>query len=100
VAAINPDAVSLASIAALAVARLTLAIPISPSGLGFQEGALSALFVAIGLAPETALAALLLGRISLLTTTLVGAIALGARDHRLTASGSQGTKAHVNQISS
>jgi uncharacterized membrane protein YbhN (UPF0104 family) len=87
VAAINPDAVSLASIAALAVARLTLAIPISPSGLGFQEGALSALFIAIGLPPETALAALLLGRISLLTTTLVGAIALGVQRPVLAAPG-------------
>lgn len=76
VLAVTPGAVPPAAVAAIAVARLTLAIPISPSGLGFQEGALSALFVGIGMAPETALAALLLARLSLLTTTLLGAAAL------------------------
>ena len=63
--------------AALAVARLAIAIPLSPSGLGFQEGALSALFVGIGLSPATALAALLLARVSLLTTAIAGAVAFG-----------------------
>jgi uncharacterized membrane protein YbhN (UPF0104 family) len=85
VAAVDPAAVTPASLAALAVARLSLAVPISPSGLGVQEGALSALFVGIGLSPEIALAALLLGRISLLSTTVVGAAALGLRGHRLPA---------------
>lgn len=81
-AAVSPASLSPAALAAIAVARLSLAIPISPSGLGFQEGALSALFVGIGLAPETALAALLLARVSLVTTTLVGALALGIGGHR------------------
>jgi uncharacterized membrane protein YbhN (UPF0104 family) len=87
VAAVNPAAMSVAAVAALAVARRSLAIPISPSGLGFQEGALSALFLAIGLAPETALAALLLARVSLLTTTVVGAVAFAVRGQRLPAPG-------------
>lgn len=77
-ASVDGGAVTPAAIAALAVARLAIAIPISPSGLGFQEGALSALFVGIGLSPATALAALLLARVSLLTTAIAGAVALGA----------------------
>jgi uncharacterized protein (TIRG00374 family) len=81
-AAVSPAAVSPAAVAAIGVARLSLAIPISPSGLGFQEGALSALFVALGLPPEAALAALLLARVSLVTTTLIGALALGLGGHR------------------
>ena len=76
VLAVDPGAISLPAVSAVAVARLSLAVPISPSGLGFQEGALSVLFVGIGLAPETALAALLLGRVSLLATTLIGAAVL------------------------
>jgi uncharacterized protein (TIRG00374 family) len=76
VLAVDPRPISLATVSAVAVARLSLAVPISPSGLGVQEGALAVLFVGIGLAPEAALAALLLGRVSLLATTLIGAAAL------------------------
>ena len=77
-ASVDSGAVTAASIAALTVARLAIAIPISPSGLGFQEGALSALFIGIGLSPATALAALLLARVSLLTTAIVGSVAFAA----------------------
>jgi uncharacterized membrane protein YbhN (UPF0104 family) len=59
-------------IAALAVARLSILIPFSPSGLGFQEGALAMLFVGIGLPADVALAAALLNRIALVLTTLLG----------------------------
>ena len=59
-------------IAALAVARLSILIPFSPSGLGFQEGALAMLFVGIGLPADVALAAALLNRIALVMTTLLG----------------------------
>jgi uncharacterized membrane protein YbhN (UPF0104 family) len=76
VLAVDPLPFSLATVGAVAVARLSLAVPISPSGLGFQEGALSVLFVGIGLAPEVALAALLLARVSLVFTTLIGVAAL------------------------
>lgn len=72
VLAVTHGTLPLAAVAAIAVARLSLAVPLSPSGLGLQEGALSVLFVGIGLAPETALAALLLARLSLLATTLIG----------------------------
>ncbi len=76
VLAVDPRPVSLATVSAVAVARLSLAVPISPSGLGVQEGALAVLFAGIGLAPEAALAALLLARVSLLATTIIGAAAL------------------------
>jgi glycosyltransferase 2 family protein len=68
-------------LACLVVARLSILIPISPSGLGIQEGALSLLFLSIGLPAETALAASLLNRLALVATTLLGAalMLLGAR---------------------
>jgi uncharacterized membrane protein YbhN (UPF0104 family) len=56
----------------LAIARLSLLVPIAPSGIGVQEGALTLLFVQIGLPAETALAAALLNRIGLLATIGLG----------------------------
>jgi uncharacterized membrane protein YbhN (UPF0104 family) len=73
-------------IASIAVARLAILIPISPSGLGFQEAALSVLFLQIGLSAEMALATALLNRLALL-----GTMALGAS---LILSGTAGTPAH------
>jgi glycosyltransferase 2 family protein len=68
-------------IAALAVARLSILIPFSPSGLGFQDGALAMLFVGIGLPADVALAAALLNRIALVMTTLLGfGLLLGRTD--------------------
>lgn len=67
-------------LAALAVARLSLAVPISPNGLGLQEGALGILFVQMGLEPEVALAALLLNRVALVVAVLLGAMSLVVRD--------------------
>ncbi len=60
--------------------RLSLAVPITPSGLGVQEGAAAVLFGSIGLAPGVALAALLLARLSLVLTTLIGVALLERRD--------------------
>jgi len=59
-------------LAALAVARLSILIPFTPSGLGLQEGALAMLFVALGLPAEVALAASVLNRIALLLTVATG----------------------------
>ena len=70
-------------LACIAVARLSILIPLSPSGLGFQEAALSVLFTQIGLSAELALATALLNRLA-----LVGTMALGAG---LIASGRTGT---------
>jgi uncharacterized membrane protein YbhN (UPF0104 family) len=80
VAAVTPISDPGPVLACLAIARLSILVPISPSGLGFQEGALSFLFVRIGLSPETALAAALLNRVALLATVALGGVllALGA----------------------
>jgi uncharacterized membrane protein YbhN (UPF0104 family) len=60
-------------IASIAVARLSILIPLSPSGLGFQEAALTVLFLQIGLTAELALATALLNRLALLGTMALGA---------------------------
>lgn len=73
IAAVDPSAMGMPVVAAIVVARLSLAIPILPSGLGANEAILAVLFTGLGLAPQTALAGLLLGRVALLLTTLVGA---------------------------
>jgi uncharacterized membrane protein YbhN (UPF0104 family) len=59
-------------LACIAIARLSILIPLSPSGLGFQEAALSVLFLQIGLTAEMALAASLLNRLALLGTMVLG----------------------------
>ena len=63
-------------VGALAVARLSLAVPISPNGIGIQEGLLTLLFVQLGLPADTAIAAALLNRFGFLLTAAVGAAAL------------------------
>ena len=83
VAAVEPSAVAhpVEVLGALAIARLSLTVPISPNGIGIQEGALAILFVRLGLPPDVALAAALLNRLALLLTAGIGAMALarGAR---------------------
>jgi len=64
---------SLAVLAAITIARLSLAVPILPSGLGANEAILALLFAGMSLSPQTALAALLLGRVALVLTTALGA---------------------------
>ena len=59
-------------LACIAVARLSILIPLSPSGLGFQEAALSVLFLQIGLTAEMALATAVLNRLALLATMALG----------------------------
>ncbi|HYK94685.1 MAG TPA: lysylphosphatidylglycerol synthase transmembrane domain-containing protein [Candidatus Dormibacteraeota bacterium] len=78
VLAVDPRASGIGILAAVALARLSLAVPIAPSGIGVQEGALAALFILLGASPETAIAASLLGRLALLATTAIG-LALVAR---------------------
>lgn len=78
VAAVEPGAVArpVEVLGALAIARLSLTVPISPNGIGIQEGALAILFVQLGLPPDVALAAALLNRLALLLTAGIGTIAL------------------------
>ncbi len=70
-------------LAAIAVARLALAVPLTPSGLGIQEGLLSLLFAGLGLPASAALAAMVLSRCALLLTASLGSAALlGGRGPR------------------
>ncbi|MEO6578002.1 MAG: lysylphosphatidylglycerol synthase transmembrane domain-containing protein [Candidatus Limnocylindria bacterium] len=70
--AIDPLIPTVPVLAAITVARLSLAVPITPSGLGVQEGVLAVLFGSVGLSPGTAVAGLLLGRLALVLTTGIG----------------------------
>jgi uncharacterized membrane protein YbhN (UPF0104 family) len=82
---------------ALAVARLSLAVPLAPNGIGVQEGVLTFLFVQLGIAPEVALAAALLNRLSLLGTAVIGSAiqVLGRTDVRLATGPVRGATASV-----
>ncbi len=81
VAAVDPLAAGrpLEVLGALAVARLSLAVPLSPNGIGIQEGLLTILFVQLGLPPDTAIAAALLNRLAFLATAALGSVALLVR---------------------
>lgn len=66
------------TLAALTLARLAILLPLSPNGLGFQEGALAALFPTIGRSAEAALTVSLLSRLALVFTMLVGLACMAA----------------------
>lgn len=78
VAAIDPATASRSGevLAILAVARLSVVLPLSPAGLGVQEAAVGVLFEQTGLDPQVALAAILLNRVALLVVVVIGATAL------------------------
>ncbi len=61
-----------AILATVAVARLSLAVPLSPSAIGVQEGVLAALVGAAGGPVAAAVAGMLLARIGLIGTTVIG----------------------------
>jgi uncharacterized membrane protein YbhN (UPF0104 family) len=71
-AAVAPIPAPLPALACLAIARLAILVPISPSGLGIQEGALALLFPTIGLPVELGLAAALLNRLALVLVAALG----------------------------
>ena len=83
VAAVDPAVAGgqpIVVLASLAVARLSLALPITPNGIGVQEGLLGVLFIQLGLAPETAIAAALLNRLALLLAAGLGALSLASSE--------------------
>lgn len=82
VIAVDPSALGLGILAAVTLARLSLAVPIAPSGIGVQEGALAGLFILLGASPESAVAASLLGRLALITTTAIGLTLIAHRPDR------------------
>jgi hypothetical protein len=61
------------ALAALAITRLAILLPVSISGLGFQEAAAAVVFPAIGLPAEVGVAVAMLTRIGLLITVSMGA---------------------------
>jgi uncharacterized protein (TIRG00374 family) len=76
VLSLEPHAPLMKAFLALTVARVAIAVPISPSGLGFQEGALAILFPQIGLSSQIALAVSVLGRLALCLTISTGFLLL------------------------
>ena len=78
VAAIDPGTASRTAevLGILAVARLSIVVPLSPAGLGIQEATVGVLFVQVGLDPQVAIAAILLNRVALLVVVMLGAAAL------------------------
>ena len=94
VVAVEPDAVALAGpvLAAVALARATLLVPLTPSALGIQEAALAFLLAGLGLSPETALAASLLGRLGLVVTTVIGAICVARAGRIGSATGARSSR--------
>jgi uncharacterized membrane protein YbhN (UPF0104 family) len=72
-----------ATLGVLLVVRTVALLPITPSGLGLQEGSLTLLLPTVGVSPEAALTVALLARLGMLTAMLVGvACFLGARLNR------------------
>jgi uncharacterized membrane protein YbhN (UPF0104 family) len=80
--ALTPDVPVVGAMAALALARLAILIPVSISGLGFQEGAAALLFPAAGLPAEMGVAVSVLSRGGLLLTAATGAVCLAALARR------------------
>ena len=66
---------------AIAIARLSLAVPLTPNGLGVQEGTLAALLTAMQISAQPALAAMLLARLSTVLLAAIG-VALMVRGQR------------------
>lgn len=86
--AVDPQTSVWPMVGAIAVARLSLAVPLSPNGLGVQEGTLAALVTAMHLAPQPVLAAMLLARLSTILLAAVGvALMLGERPRTGSVSG-------------
>jgi hypothetical protein len=76
VVALGGEAAVVPTLAALVLARLSILVPVSFNGLGFQEGALALLFPAVGMTAEMGLAVSLLNRLALFITVVIGAVSL------------------------
>jgi uncharacterized membrane protein YbhN (UPF0104 family) len=79
----------------LTIARLSLAAPFTISGLGVQEAILVALAPATGVPASALLAAMLLARISLLLTTILGGVLLSSTRSKIAAQPGTGSDAPV-----
>ena len=72
VAAVDPHTPVWPMVGAIAIARLSLAVPLTPNGLGVQEGTLATLLTAMQLPAQPALAAMLLARLSTVLLAAIG----------------------------
>ena len=81
VVAIDPQTPVWPVLGAIAIARLSLAVPLTPNGLGVQEGTLAALLTAMQVSAQPALAAMLLARLSTVLLAAIG-VALMVRGQR------------------
>jgi len=79
--AIDPQTPVWPVLGAIAIARLSLAVPLTPNGLGVQEGTLAALLTAMQISAQPALAAMLLARLSTVLLAAIG-VALMVRGQR------------------
>ena len=82
-AGVDRAAATLPILAALTVARLSIAVPVSPSGLGVQEAVVVTLVAAVGGPVEGALGGMLLARLALVLTTTIGFGLLATRPGRV-----------------
>ena len=82
VVAIDPQTPVWPVLGAIAIARLSLAVPLTPNGLGVQEGTLAALLTAMQVSAQPALAAMLLARLSTVLLAAIG-VALMVRGQRV-----------------
>jgi uncharacterized membrane protein YbhN (UPF0104 family) len=73
VIAVHSDAPFFTTASLLLVARLTILLPLTPYGLGFQEASLAVVLPTVGLSGEEALAVAVLSRLGTVLTALVGA---------------------------
>ena len=78
----SPMLAAPAVLAAVAAARLSLAMPIAPSGIGIGEGVLAALVAASGGPVAAAVAGMLVARLALVATTAIGAALIARGDRR------------------
>lgn len=69
-------------LASLTVARVAASLPLTPAGLGLQEGALALLLPAAGVSPEAAVAVAALSRVATVVLIGVGALAMFATTPR------------------
>ena len=81
---VDPSTATLPILATLAIARLSLAVPLTPSGVGIQEAVVVTIVASLGGPTEAVLAGLLLARLGLVSTTLIGTALVAVGHGRLT----------------
>jgi uncharacterized membrane protein YbhN (UPF0104 family) len=103
VVALQPGVEVATVVAALMVARMATFLPLTPAGIGLQEGAFALLLPEAGVSAEVAVAASALTRLAMMATLVVGAVALASGRDRAKAgrrpSATQALTAHAKSSS-